>query len=55
MAMSKNSDLRFFSLVLSNMGLWHCYFCHNPKFDNAKTCKIATTPISATPQTAGLP
>ena len=59
MAMSENGDLRFFSPALSNMGLWHRYFCHNPKFDNAKTRQIATTPISATrcdsPPNFGLP
>ena len=47
--MDENSDLRFFSLVLSNMGLWRCYFCHNPRFDNAGRRQIATTPKGATP------
>ena len=46
--MGENGDLRFFSLVLSNMGLWHYFFCHNPKFDNAERLRTATTPKGAT-------
>ena len=48
MAMDENGDLRFFSPALSNMGLWHRCYCHNPKFDNAERLQTATTPKGAT-------